>query len=94
LEQEQGDDDARCYLQNGNGLHAPLSSLSSRGALESPVMTPPQIAAEVRPRVRELRIRIPESWAVALEDSAVRQGVSVSALVRLILGPFVRERLQ
>jgi predicted DNA binding CopG/RHH family protein len=57
-------------------------------------MPTPQTAAETRPRTREIRIRIPESWAVALEETAARQAISVAALVRMIIGPFVRERLQ
>lgn len=40
-----------------------------------------------------LRVKIPRPWRDALHEAASTQGLTVSALVRLILGGFLRNRL-
>lgn len=41
----------------------------------------------------KLTLRIPRSWNEALTEAATTQGLTVSALIRLVLGGFLRNRL-
>lgn len=46
-----------------------------------------------RERLPELRVEIPAEWLALLHEAADAQAISLSALVRIVLRGFLRERL-
>ena len=47
----------------------------------------------VRKEVSELRVDLPPLWMDQLKEAAAAQAITVSALVRIVLRSFLRERL-